>query len=90
MMKYLIITVLTILFFAACNSQHSATRTEETDDNNKKIKVEDDGKTMHIKVKIDNVENDVDYDKEFNVSHMSEQQKQTLKDHILDSLYKIK
>ena len=58
-------------------------------DNNTKMQVEDDGKIMSIRVKIRNVENPVDYKKEFDISHMSDQQKLAMKDRILDSLYKL-
>jgi hypothetical protein len=88
-MKYLLIIALLLFSFVACNSHHGTTRTEEINDNNKKMKVKDDGKTMSIQLKIRNVEMPVDYDEKFDVKHMSDEQKQTLKNHILDSLYKL-
>jgi hypothetical protein len=88
-MKYIIITALSIFCIAACTNHHGAIRTEEMNDGNTKTKIVDDGKTMSMKVKIKNVENPVDYAKIFDVRNMSDKQKQTLKDHVLDSLYKL-
>ena len=88
-MRYLLITVLSIFSFAACTSHHGKKRTEKMTDDRTKMQVEDDGKIMSIRVKIRNVENPVDYQKEFDISHMSNQQKLAMKDRILDSLYKL-
>ena len=87
-MRYLLIAALSIFSFTACTS-HGKTRTEKMTDNNTKMQVEDDGKRMSIRVKIRDVENPVDYKKEFDISHMSDQQKLAMKDRILDSLYKL-
>lgn len=54
------------------------------------MKIEDDGNTLRIKTKIRNTEELVDYDESFDVRNMNEKQKEKLKNHILDSLYKIK
>ena len=60
------------------------------EDNNKKMSVEDDGKTMSIKVKIKNTDNSIDYAESFDVRDLNDKQKEKLKNHILDSLYTIK
>jgi uncharacterized protein YdcH (DUF465 family) len=88
-MKYIIIAALSIFSITACTSHHGATRTEEMNNDNATMKIVDDGKTMSIKVKIKNVENPVDYAEAFDIRNMSDKQKQTLKDRILDSLYKL-
>ena len=89
-MKPIIIIALIILFNTRCNNNPHRTRTERMEDNNKEVKIEDDGNTMSLRVKIENIEEPVDYDERFDVRDMSEQQKQKLKNHILDSLYEIK
>lgn len=88
-MKYIITAVLTIFSISACND-HRRTRTVQIEDNNKTVKIEDDGNTLRIKTKIRNTEELVDYDESFDVRNMNEKQKEKLKNHILDSLYKIK
>jgi len=45
---------------------------------------------MRIKAEINNREEPVDYDKSFDVRNMNEKQIEVLKNHILDSLYRIK
>ncbi len=87
-MKHIII-VLTIFSLSACTNNHRKTRTEKIDDNNKTVKIKDDGQTMRIEVKIKNTEVPVDYDKSFDVRNMNEKQIEKLKDKILDSLYKM-
>ena len=89
-MKYITITALSIFFIASCTNNHHRTRTEKIDDNNKTVKVEDDGHTMYISAKINNTKEPVDYEKSFDVRNMDEKQKEKLKNHILDSLYKIR
>lgn len=89
-MKPIIIVALIILSAAACTNNHRRTHTERIEDNNKTVKIEDDGNTMSMRVKIENTEEPVDYAESFDVRDMSELQKQKLKNHILDSLYKIK
>lgn len=89
-MKYLIITALTIFSVAACINNHHPVRTERMEDNNTKMKIEDDGKILSIKVKTKNVENLVDYDESFDVTNMNDRQKRQLENHILDSLRIIK
>ncbi len=85
-----IITALSLFSLAACTNNHRRTRTERMDDNNKTVKIEDDGNTMSMQVKIKNTEEPVDYDESFDVRDMNEKQKEKLKNHILDSLYKIR
>lgn len=89
-MKPIITVALIILSVAACTNNHRRTRTERMEDNNKTVKIEDDGNTMSMRVKIENIEEPVDYDERFDVRDMSEPQKQKLKNHILDSLYQIR
>lgn len=89
-MKYIITAVLTIFSIAACTNDNHRTRTVKIEDNNKTVKIEDDGNTMSIKAKIRNTEEPIDYNKSFDVREMNEKQKEKLKSHILDSLYKIK
>lgn len=89
-MKYILIAVITIFSFGSCTNHNHRTRTVEIEDNNKTVKIEDDGITMSIKAEIDNTEESVDYEKSFNVRGMNEKQKEELKNHILDSLYRIR
>ncbi len=85
-MKYIIITALTIFPITACTNNHHPTRTERMEDNNTKMKIEDDGKTLSMMVKTKNTENPIDYDQSFDVRDMNDKQKEKLKNHILDSL----
>jgi len=87
-MKQIAIIAFLVFTFLACRNHHRM-RTEKMDDNNTVMKIEDDGKTMSMKVKIRNVEKPVSYAENFNVENMSDKQKQKLKNHILDSLYKL-
>lgn len=89
-MKYIITATVTILFIAACTHGNHRTRTEKIEDNNKTVKIEDDGNLMRIKAEISNTAEPVDYNKSFDVRGMNEKQIDKLKNHILDSLYKIK
>lgn len=89
-MKHIIITVLIIFSIAACTNDHHRTRTEKIKDNNKTVKIEDDGNTMRIRAEINNTIEPVDYDKSFDVRGMDENQKEKLRNHILDSLYKVR
>lgn len=79
-----------ILFTTACNSDSRRTRTVKIKDDNKTVKIEDDGVTMSIKAEINNTKEPVDYEKSFDVRGMNEKQKEELKNHILDSLYRIR
>ncbi len=85
-MKYIVTATLTIFSLTACNNNHPRTRTERMEDNNTKMRIEDDGKTLSIMVKTRNTENPIDYDKSFDVRDMNEKQKEKLKNRILDSL----
>jgi len=85
-MKHIIIITLTIFSLASCTNNHHPVRTERMEDNNTKMKIDDDGKTLSIMVKTRNTENLVDYDKSFDVRDMNDKQKEKLKNHILDSL----
>lgn len=85
------ITLILIIFsIAACTGGNHRTRTVKIEDDNKTVKIEDDGITMSIKAEINNKEEPVDYDKSFDVRDMNEKQKEKLKNHILDSLYRIR
>ena len=85
-MKRIIITALTLFSLLACTNNHRRTRTERMEDNNKTVKIEDDGNTMSMKVKIKNTEEPVAYEKSFDVRDKNDKQKEKLKNHILDSL----
>ncbi len=85
-MKYTTITALTVLSIAACTNNYHPVRTERMDDNNTSMKIEDDSKTLSIKVKTKNTENPIDYNESFDVRDMNDKQKQKLENHILDSL----
>jgi hypothetical protein len=85
-MKHIIIITLTIFSLVSCTNNHHPVRTERMEDNNTKMKIEDDGKTLSMIVKTRNTANPIDYDKSFDVSDMNEKQKEKLKNHILDSL----
>lgn len=88
-MKYIITAVITIFSIAACNDNHR-TRTVKIEDDNKTVKIEDDGSTMRIQAEINNTREPVDYDRSFDIKAMNEGQKEKFKNHILDSLYRIK
>lgn len=85
-MKYTIIAALTVLSIAACTNNHHPIRTERMEDNNTKMKIEDDSKTLSIKVQTKNTENPIDYNESFDVRGMNDKQKKELEKHILDSL----
>lgn len=85
-MKHIIIITLTIFSLAACTNNNHPVRTERMNENNTKMKIEDDGKTLSVMVQTRNTENPIDYDKSFDVRDMNEKQKEKLKNHILDSL----
>jgi hypothetical protein len=87
-MKYVFIA-LSLLFLAACTHHPKAVRTEEMNDGHTTMKMVDDGKTMSLKLKITDVENPVDYAEHFDVINMSDEQKQKIKNHVLDSLYNL-
>ncbi len=89
-MKRIIIAALTILSLAACTNNQHPVRTERMEDNNTKMKIEDDGKTLSMMVKTRNTENPIDYDESFDVRDMNDKEKEKLKNRILDSLYKIR
>ncbi len=85
-MKYIITAALIIFSLTACTNNNHRTRTEKIEDNNKTVRIEADGNTMSMKVKIKNIEEPMDYDESFDVRDMNEKQKEKLKNHILDSL----
>ncbi len=85
-MKHIITTALTLFSLAACTDNYHPIRTERMNDDNTKMKIEDDGKTLSMMVKTRNTENPIDYDKSFDVRDMNDKQKEKLKNHILDSL----
>lgn len=70
----------------ACTNHNHPIRTERMNDDNTSMKIEDDGKTLSIKVKTKNADNQVDYDESFDVTNMNDRQKRQLENHILDSL----
>ncbi len=85
-MKHIIIAALTIFFITACTNNKHPVRTERMNDNNTKMKIEDDGKTLSMMVKTKNTENPIEYNESFDVRDMNDKQKEKLKNHILDSL----
>ena len=89
-MKYLITAVLSIFVIAACTNSHRKTRTETMKDDNRIVRIEEDGQILNMKVRIKNTENTVDFNESFDIREMNEKQVKKLKTHILDSLYKIK
>ena len=89
-MKYVITAIVTIFSIAACTHDHHRTRTVRIEDNNKTVKIEDDSYVMRITAEIRNTKEPVDYNKSFDVKGMDDKQKEKLKNHILDSLYKIR
>lgn len=85
-MKPIIIIALIILSITACTNHNHPVRTERMEDNNTKMKIEDNSKTLSIKVETKNTENPIDYDKSFDVRNMNDSQKRQLENYILDSL----
>jgi hypothetical protein len=91
-MKNFLMTALIMLSVAACsngNNRSDGTNrmtTEETDDDKTLIKVTDDGNTLSMKVKSRDANNPVSYSQSFDVRDMNDEQKKSLKNHILDSL----
>jgi hypothetical protein len=85
-MKHIIITALTISSLAACTNNHHPVRTETMSDDNTKMKIEDDSRTLSISIKTRNTTNPIDYDKSFDVRDLNDKQKKELEKHILDSL----
>lgn len=85
-MKHIIIVALLIFSVAACTNNHHPVRTERMEDNNTKMKIEDDSKTLSINVKTRNTDNPIDYEKSFDVTNMNDRQKIQLENYILDSL----
>lgn len=85
-MKYLIIAALLSFSATACTNSNHPIRTVRMNDDNTAMKMEDDGKTLSIKVQTKNTENPIDYDKSFDVTNMNDRQKRQLENHILDSL----
>ncbi len=78
-MKYIIIAVLTIFSITACTNNNHPVRTERMEDDNTKMKIEDDGKTLSMMVKTKNTENPIDYDKSFDVRDMNDNQKNKIR-----------
>ena len=76
--------------FSGCENNHRKTRRVKIEDNNKLVKIEDDGNTLAIKVNIRNTEKPVDYNESFNVRGMNEKQRKNLQTHIIDSLESVK
>lgn len=89
-MKFTLITALIISSVTACTNNSRTTRTEEIKDDNKTVKIEDDGKVLSMKVSIRNTEQPIDFDESFDIRDMNEKQIKKLETHILDSLYQIK
>jgi len=85
-MKYIIIAALLIFSIAACTNSNHPVRTERMNDDNTSMKIEDDSKTLSIKVETKNTENLIDYNESFDVRDMNDKQKKELENHILDSL----
>lgn len=55
-------------------------------DGNQTVRIDDDSKTLSIKVKVKNAEKPVDYDRKFDVRNLSDKQKENLTNAVLDSL----
>ena len=85
-MKPLLITALSISVLVACNNNNRRIRTERIEDDNTKLKIEDDGRTLSIRVKTRRAENAIDYAETFDVVNMSSRHKEKLVNKILDSL----
>jgi len=85
-MKHIITAALTLFSLTSCTNNHHPIRTERMNDDNTKMKIEDDGKTLSMMVKTKNTENLIDYNESFDVRDMNDKQKEKLKNHILDSL----
>ncbi len=86
-MNYILAVALIIFSTSACtDNDHTRRVRKSVEDENKKIIIEEDGKTLSIKIKVKNAENPIDYNKSFDVKNMNDMQKEKLENHILDSL----
>lgn len=72
--RYTLIIALIIFTLTACNNDGVA------------ISITDNGKTLRLKVKVEDAEKSIHYDKSFDVKGMNDRKKKKLTNHILDSL----
>lgn len=80
------LTILLLSTFSLCASAQTRTKTSMYKTDDTKQSVSDNGKTMHIMIKSSKAGKEINYDRTFLVSGMSQKQKDALLKRVNDSL----